>query len=159
MILSAHSDIMTVQNIKYEFLKYCYFISSASKTMSSRVPKKLQYIQQVFLFLFGQAFRDRRATKPQIQQINMATKSTVIDNQFFNKKKHSGSLKNSFYFFFVFWQSVAKIVILAPPFHLFNIGCKFAWSFLPTAAWHRFSRFGATLNQGEEGIMDIFEQA
>ena len=118
MILSAHSHILTVQNIKYEFLKYCYFISSASKTMSSRVPKKLQYIQQVFVFLFGQAFRDRPATKPQIQQINMATKSTVIDNQFFNKKKTFWVFKKLFLFFLSFEAISCKNSDTYTPFPL-----------------------------------------
>ena len=47
-------------------------------------------------------------------------------------------------------QSVTKIVRLAPSVPLFNVGCKFALSFLATTAWHSFSRLGTTLNQ-EEG--------
>ena len=45
-------------------------------------------------------------------------------------------------------QSITKIVRLAPV-TLYNVGCKFAWSFLATTAWHSFSRFTTTLNEGE----------
>ena len=37
-------------------------------------------------------------------------------------------------------QSVTKIVRLAVPASLLNVGCKFACSFLATNAWHNFSR-------------------
>ena len=40
-------------------------------------------------------------------------------------------------------------VTLAPPNLLFNVGCKFALSFLATTAWHSFSKLAQTLNQGE----------
>ena len=43
--ISAHSYTLIVYNINDEFLKDCYFINSASKTMSSLVPNKIQYIQ------------------------------------------------------------------------------------------------------------------
>ena len=55
-------------------------------------------------------------------------------------------------------QSVTKIVRLAHPAPLFNVGCKFAWSFLATTAWHNFARLSTTLNQGGRGILGIFEQ-
>ena len=45
-------------------------------------------------------------------------------------------------------QSSIKIMWLAPPAYLFNVGYKFAWSFLATTAWYSFSRLDATLNQG-----------
>ena len=53
-------------------------------------------------------------------------------------------------------QSVTKIVRLAPLAPLFNVGCKFAWLFLATTAWHSFFRLGTTLSQGVAGIMGIF---
>ena len=49
-------------------------------------------------------------------------------------------------------QSVTKIVRLAPPPPLFNVGCKFAYSFLVLAAWHGFFRLGTTLSQGKGGF-------
>ena len=57
-------------------------------------------------------------------------------------------------------QLVTKIVRLAPPAPLFNVGCKFARSFLATTAWHSFSRLGTQLNQGGGGggILGIFDQ-
>ena len=33
-------------------------------------------------------------------------------------------------------QSITKIVRLAPPDSLFNVGCMFPWSFLATTAWN-----------------------
>ena len=45
-------------------------------------------------------------------------------------------------------ESITKKVRLAPPAPLFNVDCKFAWSFLTTTARHSFSRLGITLNQG-----------
>ena len=56
-------------------------------------------------------------------------------------------------------QSVTKIVRLAPPPPLFNVGCKFAYSFLVLAAWHGFFRLGTTLSQREGGILGNFNQA
>ena len=56
-------------------------------------------------------------------------------------------------------QSVTKIVRLAPPPTLFNVGCRFAYSFLVLAAWHGFFRLGTTLSQGEGGILGNFNQA
>ena len=44
------------------------------------------------------------------------------------------------------------------PAHLFNLGCKFACSFLATTAWHSFYRLGITLYQAWGGILGIFEQ-
>ena len=55
-------------------------------------------------------------------------------------------------------QWVTKIVKIAPAALLFNVDCKFAWSFLTTIAWHNFSKLGATLNQGRGEIVGIFEQ-
>ena len=53
-------------------------------------------------------------------------------------------------------QSVTKIERLVPLAPLFNVGCKFVWSFLTTTTWHSFSRLGITSNQGEGGILGIF---
>ena len=44
---------------------------------------------------------------------------------------------------------VTKIVRLTPTSPLFNVGCKFASSYLATNVWHSFFRLGTTLNQGE----------
>ena len=55
-------------------------------------------------------------------------------------------------------QSVTKIVRLAPPPLLFNVGCKFACSFLILAVWHGFFWLGTTLSQGEGGILGNFKQ-
>ena len=55
-------------------------------------------------------------------------------------------------------QSVTKIVRLAPPAPLFNVGCKFAWSFLAITAWLNFPRLGRTLNHRGREIIGIFEQ-
>ena len=49
--------------------------------------------------------------------------------------------------------SVTKIVRLAHPAPLFNVGCNFACSFLVSTAWHRFFRLGTTLSQGNGGIL------
>ena len=56
-------------------------------------------------------------------------------------------------------QSVTKIVRLAPPPPLFNVGCKFVYSFLVLAVWHGFFRLGTTLSQGEGGILGNFNEA
>ena len=56
-------------------------------------------------------------------------------------------------------QSVTKIVRLAPPPPLFNVGCKFFYSFLVLAAWHGFFRLATTLCQGEGEILASFNQA
>ena len=56
-------------------------------------------------------------------------------------------------------QSVTKIVRLAPPPPLFDVGCKFVYSFLVLAAWHGFFRLGTTLSQGEGEILGNFNQA
>ena len=56
-------------------------------------------------------------------------------------------------------QSVTKIVRLAHPPPLFNVGCKFVYSFLILAAWHGFFRIGTTLSHGEGGILGNFNQA
>ena len=53
---------------------------------------------------------------------------------------HCSALMNMFLTFVVKLQSVTKIVRLAPQATLFNVGCKFVWSFLTTTAWHSFSR-------------------
>ena len=90
MNLNTHSYILIVQNIKNEFSKYCQFITSVSKTISSFVPKNfsIQSIEstaltmmrlrritkkyfQIFLFLIGKAFRDISNTKPHIQLKDM----------------------------------------------------------------------------------------
>ena len=55
-------------------------------------------------------------------------------------------------------QSVTKIVRLIPPPPLFNVGCKFACSFVVLAAWQCFFRLGTTLSQGGGGILDNFKQ-
>ena len=55
-------------------------------------------------------------------------------------------------------QSATKIVRLAFPAPLFNVGCKFACSFLATTAWRSLSRLGTTLSEGKGTILDIFEQ-
>ena len=56
-------------------------------------------------------------------------------------------------------QPVTKIVRLAPPRPLFNIGCTFVYLFLVLAAWHGFFRLGTTLSQGEGEILGNFNQA
>ena len=56
-------------------------------------------------------------------------------------------------------QLMTKILKLVPPAPLFNVGCKFDWSFLTTTAWYSFSILGTTLNQGGGEILGIFEQA
>ena len=38
---------------------------------------------------------------------------------------------------------------LAPPAPLFNVGCKFVFTFLATTAWHSLFRLGTTLNYEE----------
>ena len=47
---------------------------------------------------------------------------------------------------------MTKIVRLIPPPPLFNVGCKFACSFVVLAAWQCFFRLGTTLSQGEGGF-------
>ena len=51
-----------------------------------------------------------------------------------------------------------KIVRLALPAPLINVGCKFACSFPATTAWESYSRLGTTLNQVARGILGIFEE-
>ena len=66
--------------------------------------------------------------------------------------------KHQLLFNFLFLlQSVTKIVRLVPPPPLFNVGCKFACSFLVLTAWHGFFRLGTTLSQGEGGILGNFK--
>ena len=56
-------------------------------------------------------------------------------------------------------QSVTKIVRLAPPPPLYNVGCKFVYSFLVLTVWHGFFRLSTTLSQGGGGILGNFNQA
>ena len=72
----------------------------------------------------------------------------VTQNIFFND---SESITN-------YLQSVTKIVRLIPPPPLFNVGCKFACSFVVLAAWQCFFRLGTTLSQGGGGILGNFKQ-
>ena len=49
-------------------------------------------------------------------------------------------------------QSVTKFVRLVPPPPLFNVGCKYAFSFVVFTAWHGF--FQAWYNIESEGRGD-----
>ena len=44
-------------------------------------------------------------------------------------------------------HSVTKIVRIVPPVLMFNVGCKFARSFLATTAWKSFSNLDTILNR------------
>ena len=68
-------------------------------------------------------------------------------------------IKHAYLFYCSDLQSVTKIVRLAPPPPLFNVGCKFVYTFLVLAAWHGFFRLGTTLRQGEGGTLGNFNQA
>ena len=78
------------------------------KTMSSLLSKKLEYIQQIFLFLIGKVFSDRCTTKSQIQLINMPIQYALKERPLF-QKKISGSLKNLFHFYFFFFLILETI--------------------------------------------------
>ena len=54
---------------------------------------------------------------------------------------------------------MTKIMRLAHPPPLYNVGCKFVYSFLVLAACHGFFRLGTTLGQEEGGILGNFNQA
>ena len=93
-----------VESYKNEFLKHCYFITFASKTTSSLVPKNFsihsivntaltimrfcgvtESYYQIFLFLIGKVFKDRCTTKPQIQLTNVSIQSLLKDRPRFQK--------------------------------------------------------------------------
>ena len=75
--------------------------------MPSLVPKKLQHIQYIFLFLIGKIFRHRCNTKPQIWPINMPIQSPFNDKHFF-QKNFSGCLKYLFQNIFNFTENQSQ---------------------------------------------------
>ena len=123
-------------DVTLDDLHACHLLKNKGRVISKFKERKLKYSIQIRIKVLQEKFLK------------------------LSKLKFSGKLFNdeSMYYENQQLQSVTKIVRLAPPAPLFNVGCKFACSFPATTAWESYSRLGTTLNQGARGILGIFEE-